>query len=485
MDMTTVAPASAQAGSKTDKSDHADALALDAAVPLVLPESLMKVLAPLRHCFTEPTFRTFCELILGQVMAIGPRTACELYAASGMEGHYGRAHRFFSRAKWTPDHVALELMRVLVQRFLPAGGRIELAADGTFFRRFGPQIHQAFWQYDPTLQTAASKKLGYGNGWVVLGLVLDLPFAKHKVCLPLLSRLKCKGTDARPAKTDSQHVADMLSVVEAEFPDRRVLLRVDSAFKLMELHSTQTDVVIRAKADASLCEPAPEVVGKRERKRPNVYGPDLGSLDELAADQRYPWECVFEDGKLLRLIKLIPARRRKTNGLPLSLVLVLEAKELRRRKAKRRAYNLALLCTDTSMSAEEVRQAYEDRWPIETCFRDVKHVTGVGQQRSRTRKAVQRAVPFGLLAHSLILTWYASAVDHERELALHNEARVWHEKDSLSTADAIARLRFEIIVASHFGAQGVTSAGTQKSEKLRQSALRGDTLRSFGVLQAA
>src|ERR1039457_6905283 len=190
----------APAGVQNRKADEVED---ESRVPVMLPESVMGLLRSFKTQFTEPTFRTFTELFLGQVMALGPQTVCELYSASGMDGHYSRAHRFFSEAKWSADELGLALLRLIVERFVPAGARIELVADGTFWQRYGRKVHSAFWQYDPSPQPAGNKKLGYGNGWVVLGIVVRLPFAEHEICLPLLARLKSKGTKERPARNDS------------------------------------------------------------------------------------------------------------------------------------------------------------------------------------------------------------------------------------------------------------------------------------------
>ena len=41
-----------------------------------------------------------------------------------------------------------------------------------------------------------------------------------------------------------------------------------------------------------------------------------------------------------------------------------------------------------------------------------KHDTGVGEARNRTRRAVERTVPFGLVVHSLVVVWYHLAGHH-------------------------------------------------------------------------
>jgi len=48
-------------------------------------------------------------------------------------------------------------------------------------------------------------------------------------------------------------------------------------------------------------------------------------------------------------------------------------------------------------------ERYAGRWAIEVAFHDAKHTSGVGEARNRTRKAVERTVPFGLYTQSIVI----------------------------------------------------------------------------------
>ena len=60
-------------------------------------------------------------------------------------------------------------------------------------------------------------------------------------------------------------------------------------------------------------------------------------------------------------------------------------------------YELALITTDLTSTAGQIVERYSDRWPIEVAFEDGKELFGVGHARNRTRKAVERTVPFQFL----------------------------------------------------------------------------------------
>jgi len=70
-------------------------------------------------------------------------------------------------------------------------------------------------------------------------------------------------------------------------------------------------------------------------------------------------------------------------------------------------YQLALVTTDLAATPAMIIERYADRWSAETAFLDARHLAGVGQARTRTKRSVERLVPFGLVCLSLAIVWYA------------------------------------------------------------------------------
>ena len=68
---------------------------------------------------------------------------------------------------------------------------------------------------------------------------------------------------------------------------------------------------------------------------------------------------------------------------------------------------LALVTTDLGTPAAALVGRYAARWGIEQAFADARTILGAGEARNRTRRAVQRTVPFALLIHTLVVVWYA------------------------------------------------------------------------------
>ncbi len=87
-------------------------------------------------------------------------------------------------------------------------------------------------------------------------------------------------------------------------------------------------------------------------------------------------------------------------------------------------------------------ERYADRWSEETAFLDARHLAGVGQARTRTKRSVERLVPFGLVCLSLAIVWYAHHGQPAHDLAAHRTRAPWYRtKRTVSIADMLAALR--------------------------------------------
>ena len=103
---------------------------------------------------------------------------------------------------------------------LPAGAPITVAVDDTLLRRRGKKVHGAGWFHDGS--AAGQVKLGYGNNWIVVAIVVTLPFCTRPVALPVLATLAVKGGER--SKPDlARDLVDALaaSMFTAPGPHRR------------------------------------------------------------------------------------------------------------------------------------------------------------------------------------------------------------------------------------------------------------------------
>jgi hypothetical protein len=176
---------------------------LENGIPPMLPEgtlpaSLQVLLAVFQPCFTAPSFRTFCALACGFWAQTGRRTVCGMLTGAGLAGiwPHHRAHYFLARARWQPGDLGLALARLVVKLLVPAGAPVTVAIDDTLFRRRGRKVWAASWFHDGS--GAGKDKTGFGNNWVIAGIIVALPMVSRPVCLPVLAKLVVKGTNSSP-----------------------------------------------------------------------------------------------------------------------------------------------------------------------------------------------------------------------------------------------------------------------------------------------
>jgi hypothetical protein len=134
---------------------------------------------------------------------------------------HDRAHAFFSRAPWSPDILGISLSHLVVRRLLPAGA--VLTVDDTLFKRRGKKVFGAAWQHDGA--ATGPTPVGRGTCFVVIRLVVELPFVARPVCLPVMARLWRRKQEL--GKVDI--AASMLRLLAACHSGRRIHVVADAA----------------------------------------------------------------------------------------------------------------------------------------------------------------------------------------------------------------------------------------------------------------
>ncbi len=259
-----------------------------------LPASLAGLLAAFQPCFTAPTFTTFCALVYGMFASTGQRTVCGMLVGAGLSRlwRHDRAHRFFSEAAWSADDVGLILARLVVRLLVPAGGAVTVAVDDTLFHRTGKKVHAAGWFHDGSGK--GKDKVGYGNNWVIAGIVVAVPVLGRVVCLPVLARLVNKDTD------DFSRLGlavQMLTKIAEALPGRTVHGVGDAAYAGKELCNLPKNVTFttRMKKNADLYKLPPPRTGRPGR--PRLEGDELPGLEQIAFSLAFTPATVVRYGK--------------------------------------------------------------------------------------------------------------------------------------------------------------------------------------------
>lgn len=430
---------------------------------LTLPGTLSRVLAAFRPCFTAPTFATFTVLVAGLCAQPVSRTVCGMLTGAGLAQvwQHCRAHRFFSAARWCPTQVGLLLAELIVTHLLPVGAPITLAVDDTLFRRRGRKVHAAGWFHDGSAAGAA--KLGFGNNWVVVAIIVTLPFMSRPVALPVLATLAVKGGRTKP-----DLARDLVDAIAEHFGAREIHIVADAAYgcgAFIGLGDGMS-MTTRAKANAVFSQLAPPRTGTRGR--PRLKGERIGTPTEIASSATWRTVSVSRYGAT-STVQIAEQTCLWYGTWRTDTVRVILLRETGTTSTPPSGYHLALVTTDLAATPADIIARYAARWSIEVTFFDVKNILGVGQARNRVQKAVERTVPFGLLCHSILILWYALHGHDHTDPASRRSAAPWYRtKTEPCTWDMLLKLRRQII-AARFLPTSPRPATTQEILEVQQA----------------
>jgi hypothetical protein len=312
--------------------------------------------------------------------------------------------------------------------------------DDTLFKRAGKKVWAAGWFHDGS--ASGPRAVGFGNNWVVAGILVSLPMLTRPVCLPVLARLVRKNTMSGSRLWLARQ---MVTAIAEALPGRRIHVVADAAYAGKELRGLPDQVswTTRLRKDAALYAPPPPRTGRRGR--PAQKGKKLPKLADLARTAVFTPTTVHRYGRdhTVHTATLNCLWYSVFGPQPVTVVLIGEPDTSR-------GYDLALVTTDPQATAGQLVERYAARWAIEVAIEDAKQLVGVGQAHNRTARAVERTVPFGLTRLTLAVCWYATTGHQPSDVAEHRTRRPWYRtKTNPSTSDMLAKLR-RVLIAARF-----------------------------------
>ena len=215
----------------------------------------------------------------------------------------------------------------------------------------------------------------------------------------------------------------------------------------------KTVLIGRIRSDARLYHlPAACGMTLQPKGRKRIYGALAPTPEEMRKDEDLPWQTVsaYASGKTHEFkVKTMRYLRWRGSGKKQTLaVMVIAPLRYRLTNGSRLLYRdpAYLICTDPTIPADELLQAYLWRWDIETNFRDEKTLLGTGQAQVRN-PASARAVPQMMVAsYSLLLLagiklWGVKGIPQAANIPKWQDPT---RKYRASTNDLIKQLRHEL-----------------------------------------
>lgn len=412
---------------------------------MFLPPEIITVLAYFAPAFTQPSYRKVVVLLAGTILARGRRTVTAALRAVGLQQDKGWAkyHHLLNRASWSGLWVSELLLRLLVSTFVAHGATVDLVIDETLERRWGRKISKRGHWRDSLASSKGMNVSTSGLRWLVLAVVVKLPWSHDYWALPCLSVLlttpKVSQQLGQRHKTVAQVSGQMVQWARRVLPGRRIKLIGDGAYSVIELgltcRASGVSLIAPLRLDARLFGPPPSVSGKQVG-RPALVGQRLPNLEQVARHSSTLWQrsqVPWYDGRRKVLDWTTGTALWYSTGtapLPSRWVLARDPAG----KLPTRAY----FSTDLEQPACALIADVVKRWAIEVTFEESRAHLGVETQRQWNDQAIERTTPalFGLFS---LLVLLAQALYPDGQLPLPPSA--WYHKTEASFSDVLALVR--------------------------------------------
>jgi hypothetical protein len=410
-----------------------------------LPDSIIEVLTAFRPLFTAPTWRKLMTLLTGTLLAHGRRTVAAALRASGNDQatNWSLFHQVLNRARWSPLAVSRQLLLLIVETFVPAGTCVDLVIDETLERRWGSKISKRGHYRDSALSSRERSVSSPGLRWIVMAVVVTLPWTKQRWALPFLCVLattpEVSERLGKRHKTVGMWAHQMLSLVRRWLPDRPIKLMGDTAYTVLELglhaQAQQVTLITTGRLDAVLHEPPPErtphTIG-----RPRVVGQRLPALETVLQDSQTVWQKLTLDwyGQGERTLEICTGTalwyRYGCDPLPIRWVLTRDPSGKHPPKA--------IFSTDSTQTAEQIICDFMKRWSLEVTFEESRAHLGIETQRQWSDLAIERSTPLLFGLYSLV-TLFGQALHPEGCIPVAQVA--WYRKQTATFRDVLAVVR--------------------------------------------
>jgi len=434
----------------------------------------LPVLALFAPACNPPTFLRLQLLAVAAVLTTGRRTVSNLLRTLGhlAQGAPSSYHRVLSEARWSGLRLAALLTRFLLRRCWPTG-TVTLAGDDTVTEHPGRKVYGKARHRDPVRSSHSYTAWRWGHKWVVLAVLVRLPFAPRPWALPVLVGLYRSQTDnrkrGRPHRTPAQLMQLLLRLLLRWSPDRSFRFAGDGGYGSHEMadfaRRTQgrLHLVSKFHPRANLYEPPPPVTGKKPNGRPRKKGAKLPSPQQVVAESARTRHDVAWYGGGRRDVEAVSGVGHWYKG-GVGLVWVRWAFVHDNSGTHRDEY---FYTTDPTLTPVEVIEHYAQRWNIETTFAEMRSYLGLETTRGRCAKTVLRAEPslFGL--YSVVALWY-----EQLPAEAQDEPGVdWEGKATVTFSDAITAVRRWLWTDWVFATEGHDSPFAKLPEPLRRTLL--------------
>ncbi len=374
-------------------------------------------------------------LALSALTCLGRRTLSGLLCTAGQQFRdWSAAYRLFERERLNSQALwDAPLHQVL--KTLPPSRPVVALLDDTLLRKRGHHIAGTSWRRDPLGPHFADNFI-WASRFLQISLALpEYPAASASAARAIPIDLQHAPSPRKPSRrADAQQWenwrrASAASAISRRGVERLIHLRqtidqsiagpsrslvvcADATFTnrtVLRALPPRTILVGRIRKDARLYALPTAAEENHGRGRRRSYGQLLPTPEQWRRDETLRWQTVqaFAAGNLheFQIKCSTPLRWKHAGGERQLKLLVVRPIAYRQRKGAHLDYRnpAYLICTDPTLSAEQILQSYLWRWEIELNFRDEKTLLGFGQPQVRSDRAVRTTATFFVFAYALLL----------------------------------------------------------------------------------
>lgn len=320
------------------------------------------------------------------------------------------------------------VVRQGVLQQLPAGNMLIAHMDDTIIRKVGKKIPGTAWRRDP-LGPAFHTNFIWGQRFIQISMALPererncqsraIPIDFHHC--PTVKRL---GKDADQEQVElfkeqkkqqnlSRQGALRIKLVREQLDlqaarEKTLYMSVDGSYTnatVLKSLPERTVLIGRIRKDTKLYK-FPIQESRTGRKK--TYGDRLPTPEQIRQEDQAPWQQVkaWAAGKPHDFkVKVIKDVRWRSAGEGHDLqLIIIRPLAYRLTKTSKLLYRepAYLICTDNSLSIEELLQAYLWRWEIEVNLRDEKTLLGCGEAQVRNPNSAEKVPAFTVAMYAMI-----------------------------------------------------------------------------------
>lgn len=375
---------------------------------------------------TRPAFRQkrvflrASHLAHSSLLALGRHTITGMLCAGAEQFHdWSATYRLFAHERINCDALFTPARETVVSRL--DDEPLVVMMDDTLIRKRGRTIPGTAWKRDP-LGPPFSTNFVWGQRFLQMSAALpDNSVLGRARAIPIdfvhAPSAKKPKKNAPPevkqtyrkeqALTNLSTVATQrLAKLREDVEGKKIICAVDGGFTNQTLFRNIPDDTVligRIRKDARLF--AVPIQDKVRRGRPQWYGSDLPTPEEVRQNETYIWTQVeaFAAGKRHQFdIKVLPTVRWVGTANRTTQVIIIRPLAYRLRKGHPLLYRKPAYLLP-NLPLDQLLQAYLWRWEIELNFRDEKTVLGVGQAQVRNMASVQSVPALCVAAYAFLL----------------------------------------------------------------------------------